>query len=133
MSREKIKVLKIDPAKHPKRCYINAAMKAFRDAVNADDIEHGGIEAKKLERNIYAVFNMDRFLTDLEPNRQIGDDIISGTILIVATNDNRMPVSLTEGQLSKYALRFWNVETFDDMDFIESNMNKLFARFLKGE
>lgn len=108
-------------------------MKAFRKAVNADNVKHGGIEAKKLEKNIYAIFNKDRFLAYLEPKRLIGDDIIAGNLYIVATNDSSFPISLTDKQVSKYALRFWNIETFDDMDVAEANLNTLFSRFLIDE
>jgi len=130
---KKIKVLHIEPMEHPKICYLEPTMKAFRDAVNADAIKHGGVEAKKLEKQVFAVFNKDRFLADLEPNRRIGDDIIAGTMYIVAINENRFPISLTDDQIEKYALRFWNVETFDDIDVAEANINTLFSKFLTYE
>ena len=133
MSRKNIKALQIEPMMPPRVYYIKPTMKAFRDAVNADNIEYGGVEAKKLERQVYAVFNKDRFLANLEPNRRIGDDIIAGTMYIVATDENRFPVSLTDEQISKYALRFWNVETFDDIDVVEANLNLMFSRFLIDE
>ena len=123
----------IEPMEHPKIAYIVPSMKAFRKYVDADCIEYGGVEAKKLEKHIYAVFNKDRFLTNLEPNRRIGDDIIAGTMYIVAINDKRFPISLTDEQVSKYALHFYNVETFDDMDVAEANLNTLFSRFLTDE
>ena len=128
--KEKIKVLHIEPMEQSKVCYIEPTMKAFRDAVNADAIEYGGVEAKKLEKQVFAVFNKDRFLADLEPNRRIGDDIIAGTMYIVAINEHRFPISLTDEQIEKYALRFWNIETFDDIDVAEANINTLFSRFL---
>lgn len=128
-----IRTLLIAPSKHPEICYIKPAMKAFRKAVNADNIKYGDVEAKKLEKQIFAVFNKDRFLADLEPNRRIGDDIIAGTMYIVAVNEQRFPVSLTEEQVSKYMLRFWNTEDFDDMDIAEANLNTLFSRFLIDE
>ena len=131
--KNKIRVLKIEPIDHPKVCYIEPSMSAFRRAVNADNINHGGIEAKKLEKQVYAVFNKDRFLADLEANRRIGDDIIAGTMYIVATNEKRFPISLTDEQVSKYTLRFWNTESFDDMDVVEANLNTLFSRFLIDE
>lgn len=128
MSKEKIKALMIEPMEHPKVCYIEPSFKAFRKAVNADNIEYGGVEAKKLEKQVFAVFNKNRFLANLEPNRRIGDDIIAGTMYIVAINEKRLPISLTDEQASKYALRFWNTETFDDMDVVEANLNTLFSR-----
>ena len=52
---------------------------------------------------------------------------------IVATNKNGLPISLTDEQISKYALRFWKIETFDDIEVAEANLNTLFARFLTDE
>ena len=132
--QEKIKVLVIEPMKHPKVSYIKPTMRAFRRAVKADDIEYGGVEAKKLEKRVYAIFNKDRFLVaDLEPNRKIDDDIIAGTMYIVAIDDKSLPISLTSDQVSKYALRFWHIEIFEDIDVVEANLNLMFSRFLKDE
>ena len=133
MKKEKIRVLQIEPMMPPKIFYIEPSMRAFRKAVDADNIKHGGVEAKKLERNIYAIFNKDRFLANLEPNRRVGDDILAGNIYIIATNNNRFPISLTDEQVSRYALRFWNVESFDEMDVAEANINTLFSKFLIDE
>lgn len=133
MGKEKIKVLKIEPMEHPSVCYIEPSMKAFRKAVNSDNIKHGGIETKKLDKKIFAVFNMDRILANLEPNRHIGDDIIAGNMYIVAVNEKRFPISLTEEQISKYSLMFWYKERFDDMDVVEANLNTLFSRCMIDE
>ncbi|MBQ7378811.1 MAG: DUF3846 domain-containing protein [Clostridia bacterium] len=133
MRAKEIKALLIEPMKHPKVCYIKATVKTLRQIVNADDIEFGGIEAKKLEHGIFAVFNKDRFLVNLVPNRQINGDIISGTILILAVDDKYQPTSLSNEQVSKYALRFWNKETFDDMDVVEANLDLMFSRLIKDE
>ena len=133
MRKEKIKTLQIEPMMPPRTFYLEPSMRAFRKAVKADRIKHGGVEAKKLEKNVYAIFNKDRFLADLEGNRRIGDDIIVGTMYIVATNDDRFPISLTDKQISKYTLRFWNAEYFDDMEVVEANLNTMFSRFLKDE
>ena len=133
MTKEKIRVLRIEPMMPPKIFYIEPSIKAFRNAVNADNIKHGGVEAKKLEKHIFAVFNKDRFLANLDANRRIGDDIIAGTMYIVAIHESRFPISLTDEQISKYALRFRNVENFDDMEVAEANLNTLFSRFLIDE
>ena len=133
MKKEKIRALQIEPMKLPKIFYIKPSMKAFRKAVDADNIKHSGVEAKKLDRNIYAIFNKDRFLANLEPNRRVGDDILAGNIYIIATDNNRFPISLTDEQVSKYTLRFLNVEIFDDMDVAEANLNTLFSKFLIDE
>jgi hypothetical protein len=136
MKKEKIKTLLIEPLMAPRIAYLEPSMRAFRKAVKADTLKYGDVEAKKLEKNVYAIFNKDRFLCSLDslkPNRRIGDDIIIGNIYIVAIDDKRFPVSLTDNQISTYALRFWNPEEFDDMDVIEANCNTLFSRFLIDE
>ena len=134
MSKEKIRALLVAPHESPRIVYIKPTMKSFRKLVDADVIEHGGIEAKKLERNVYAMFNKDRFLVDsLEPNRHIGDDIIVGNIYVVATDDLGIPVSMTDFQVSKYALRFLYPEEFDDIDVAEANINTMCSRFLQNE
>lgn len=133
MKKGKIKILMIEPMKHPKECYVKPTKRFFINVVDANIIEHGGVEAKRLEKNVYAVFNKDRFLTCLEPNRRIGDDIIVGNLLIVAINDDRKLISLTSDQASNYALRFWSVEEFDDMDIVEANLNTMFSKFLQDE
>ena len=136
MKKEKIKTLLIEPSMAPRIAYLEPSMHAFRKAVKADTLKYGDVEAKKLEKNVYAIFNKDRFLCSLEslkPNRRIDDDIIIGNIYIVAINDKRFPTSLTDNQISTYALRFWNPEEFDDMDVIEANCNTLFSRFLEDE
>lgn len=129
MSKPKIRVLLIEPMEHPKEYYIEPSMQALRKAVNMETAHKGKVAAKKLEQGVYAVFNKDRYLTELAPNRQIGDDIIVGTMLIVAVDENRMPISMVDEQMKKYALRFWHVESFDEMDVMEANMNT-FLRYL---
>ena len=132
MSKPKIRVLLIEPMEHPKEYHIEPSMRAFRKAVNMGTAYKGKVEAKKLEQSVYAVFNKDRYLTELAPNRQIGDDIIVGTMFVVAVDKNRMPISMTDEQMKKYALRFWHVESFDEMDVMDANMNT-FLRYLAGE
>lgn len=108
--REKIRILMIRPKERPRVCYIEPTIKAFKRVVNAKDIQ-----AKRLESGAYVVFSKDRFLSDNTLNRQVGSSIIKGTMLIVAANDQRIPVSLTDDKVSKYSLRFWNIETFEEV------------------
>lgn len=134
MSKEKIRALLVAPHESPRIVYIEPTMRAFRKLVDADAIEHGGIEAKKLESNVYAMFNKDRFLVaSLDPNRHIGDDIIVGNFYVVATDDLGIPISMTDFQVSKYVLRFLYPEEFDDIDVAEANINTMFSRLYKDE
>jgi serine protease Do len=69
--------LLIEPLEHPEEYRIEPSMQAFRKAVNVGAAHKGKVEVKKLGHGVYAVFNKDRYLTELAPNRQIGDDIIA--------------------------------------------------------
>ncbi len=133
MKKEKITVLEIKPMEHPRVCSIEPTIKTFRRALNTEIIEHGDIEAKRIGINTYALFNKDRFLTGLIPNRQIGNDIICGTMYIVAIDDKKIACSLSNKQIKKYSLQFYNVEQFDDIDVAEANINTMMSRFWKSD
>jgi hypothetical protein len=131
MKKKKIRALEIKPMDHPSVCYIEPTIKAFKKAVGADLIEYGDIEAKMIAYRVYAVFNKDRFLTSLEPNRQIGDDIIVGTMFIVAVDENRLPISLTDEQIDIYSSMFYGIEIFDDIDVVEANINTMISKLIQ--
>ena len=131
MGKAKIRVLLIEPKEHPRAHTIEPTRHAFEKAVNVGAAYNGKVEVKKLEHGIYALYNKDRYLTELTPNRQIGDDIIVGKLFVVAVDDHRKPISMTDEQMIKYALRFWHAEEFDDMDVMESNMNTFLLGFLQ--
>ena len=131
--KTKIKCLMIEPGREPVVRYMEPTLKAFKRAVNQGALHRGEIEAKRLADNVYAIFHKDRFLTGLQPNRMLGDDIISGVMFVVVTDENRQPVSMTDEQVSKFALRFWNAEVFDDMDVVEANMNTMLSRLWQDE
>ena len=133
MKKEKITVLEINPMEHPRVCSIEPTIEAFRKAVRTNIIEYGDVEVKRIGRDAYALFNKDRFLTGLVPNRQIGDDIICGTMYIVAIDDKRHVCSISSKQIEKYSLQFYDVEHFDDIDVAEANINTMMSRFWKNE
>ena len=101
--------------------------------MGANLTEYGEIEAKRIAHRVYAIFNKDRFLTSFEPNRQIGDDIISGNIYIVAINEDRFPVSLSDEQIELYSSMFYGIEVFDEIDVIDANMSLFASRLCKDE
>lgn len=67
------------------------------------------------------------------PNRQIGDDIICGTMYIVAIDDIKRVCSLSNRQIDKYTLQFYDIEHFDDIDVAEANINTMMSRFWGNE
>ena len=133
MKKKKIRVLEIKPMEHPRVCSIEPSKEAFISAVRADVMEHGGVEAKRIDKSVCILFNKDRFLADLTPNRQIGDDIICGTIYVVGVDDKNLVCSLSKEQIDKYTLQFRAIEHFDDMDVAEANLNTIMSRFWENE
>lgn len=133
MKKEKIKALLIEPMKHPCVVFIEPSIKAFQKAVNQGAIVTGEVEAKKLEKRVYAVFNKDRFLSGLDANRKIDDDILVGAFYVIATNEKYHPKSLTDEQTTKYCLRFWEIEEYDDGDVAEANLRTICNAFWQDE
>ncbi len=131
MRKEKIRVLMIKPKEHPKVYYIEPTMRVFRYVINAEAVRHKDMQAKRLESGIYAIFNKGG--SDLPPNRQIGKNIISGTMLIVATDDRKLPISLADDMVSKYSLRFWSIETFDEINVPKVNAKPYLSGLRKAE
>lgn len=131
MEKEKIRILMIKPMERPRVYYIEPTMRTFRYIINAKAVRHRDIQAKKLESGVYAVFS--KGATDLPSNRQIGKNIISGTMLIVATDDRKLPISLADNMVSKYSLRFWNIETFDEINAPKVNARSVLPRRRQDE
>jgi len=131
MNKAKIRVLVIKPMERPKVYYIEPTMRAFRYVINAEAVRHRDIQAKRLESGVYAIFTKGG--SALPPNRQIGKDIISGIMLIVATDDRKLPISLADDMVSKYSLRFWSIETFDEISVPNVNHKHFLSRMRKAE
>jgi hypothetical protein len=133
MKDKRILALKIEPMQHPYPYYLEPSLKTFKKEIQVDIVEDGALEAKKIGGNVYAVYNRDSFIFSLKANRKLGDAIISGNILIIAIGDNRLPCSLTEGQIARYSMLLYEYTDFDEIDVIDANMDIFSARFLNNE
>ena len=132
MKKEKIKVLMIEPKVAPVITYLKPTMKAFQKAVHVGTMIKGSVEAKKVGKDVYAVFHADRWFADLEPNRRIGNDIIAGVMYIVATDKQGFPVSLTDKQIRRYSIYIEDIEDFDTIEVVEANIDAIFAKLWKN-
>ena len=126
-----IKVLMIEPCKHPVISYLDASLSALRNAVNINAVDEGDVKARRISKHIYILYNNAGSLSGLEANRKVGKDIISGTFYIVAVDKEYFPVSLTDKEADKYLKRFWNPESFDDTDVIKSSIHSFFEDIMK--
>lgn len=80
MSETKIKVLKVEPMKHPEEVALNNTLRALQAAVG------GLIEIINLEEDVCLLCNEEGKLIDLPGNRRVGDDIIAGTFYICGSD-----------------------------------------------
>ena len=73
----------IEPRESPVISTLDATTEAFNRAVSIGSSEIGLAKAKKISAGIYAIFNGAGLFADLDVNRKIGGEIISGVIYIV--------------------------------------------------
>ena len=125
----KIRALLVSPMEHPKIVYLNPTKQEL--ICTLGDVEE--LESKKIAKNIYVIYDGEAFLSNAEPNRKIGKTIIVGNLCIVATDDQSVPISLSDEQLLTYAVRFWNIEEFESLDVTESNIDAMMSRLAKYE
>lgn len=99
----KLKCLYIEPNKLPKEIEIDNTLEAKQKLVD------GNIECVYLENDsdVVLICNEEGKINGMEPNRDIGYDIIFGSFLIVGDDyENGEFKSLTENQITKYKILF---------------------------
>jgi len=126
MKKQLIRTLLVEPGKHPISAYLEPTAEYFNRSVSIGSYDSGKAKAKEIDDGIYVVFNRNSFILGLEGNRTINGEIIAGIFYIVATNSSNHLRSLTDSELQKYRSIFWEPETFNDIDVVETNLNSLF-------
>ena len=115
-----IKCLSVLPGCSPWVTTIEASVTAFNKAVSIGSNEELRAVTKHIGKRTYAVYAYDSVLEDLEPNRKVGDEIICGVFYIVAVDDEGKPVSMTDKQMMKYMMRFYEPEKYSYHDVLEN-------------
>lgn len=103
---EKIRVLKVEPHKHPEEAFIENSLEGMQEAVG------GLIEFVYLEDGASVLCNEEGKLIGLEGNRSLGEDILVGTFYVVGDNDEGETVSLSDSLFTKYKNFFEEPESF---------------------
>lgn len=110
MNETKIKVLKVEPMKHPEEVTLNNTLRALQAAVG------GLIEIINLEDDVYLLCNEEGKLIDLLGNRRVGDDIIVGTFYICGGNEEGDLCSLPADKMNYYEKMFYEPEEFQKQE-----------------
>jgi hypothetical protein len=119
-----ITVLMIRPEEYPELAELKPTRAAFNQAVCISPEILSVAKARKLEDNIYVLYNSNQ-LFDVHWNRHVGADIIGGTFYIIATDDRWHPRSLTFEEIQKYMSMFWAPEYFSQEEAIEAKLDAL--------
>lgn len=105
MKEREIKVLMVEPMKHPEVVLLENNLKDLQEAVG------GLIEIINLEEDICLLCNDEGKLIDLPGNRRIGDDIIAGVFYICGSDEENL-CSLANDKLEYYRDLFFEPEEF---------------------
>ena len=112
MREKEIKVLMVEPGKHPKEVTIGNDLDSLQKAVSIGCDHQGLIEIVGIEDRVCILCNEEGKLLGLEGNRRLGADIITGVFYVVGEESRGNLISLTDNQMEKYRRRFWNPEYF---------------------
>ena len=120
MKENKIRVLKVEPNKHPEEFMLENALEAMQEAVG------GYIDIVSLEGGVCILLNDEGKLIGLEGNRRIGNDIIVGNFYVCGSNDEGDLVSLTDEEMEKYMDMFYEPEQFTQEEIAETATLEVF-------
>lgn len=113
MDKKEIKVLMIEPGKHPKFTMLQDDLDTLQKAVSIGADYQGLIEIISIGNGDCLLCNEEGKLIGLEGNRRLGRDIIVGVFYIMSEDDEGNLVSLSEEKIQYYTERFWVPEVFD--------------------
>ena len=125
MKEKRIKVLMIEPNKHPCVVELKNDLDSLQKAVSIGAPEQGLIEFVYLEDNVSILCNEEGKLIGLAPNRRLDEDILCGVFYLVAEGNNGNLKSLTREQQERYSKMFWEPDVIDKSD-IERTVFSIF-------
>lgn len=116
MVKKEIKVLMIEPGKHPVVTVLNNDLDSLQKAVSIGADYQGLIEIIGIGNGDCILCNEEGKLIGLEGNRRVGSDIIAGVFYIMSEGEDGDLVSLTEEKIKYYTEKFWEPEVFDSTE-----------------
>lgn len=126
MKEKRIRVLMVEPHKHPVVTTLENNLDALQKAVSIGAETQGLIEIVPIVDGVCILCNEEGKLIGLDGNRRIGQDIIAGVFYVVGEDRNGNLTSLPEQTLLVYKHRFWTAEEYTQEDVEQT----LYMRFL---
>ena len=109
MNENEITVLKVEPGKAPEQVTIPNTLKAMQELVG------GHIEVINYQ-GACLICNEDGKLLGLEPNRRIGQDVITGTFFLANSDLEGNLCSLSQEDLAHFQQQFAQPEALTEKD-----------------
>lgn len=126
METKEIRVLVVEPGKHPRVTILKDDLDSLQKAVSIGADYQGLIEIISIGNGDCILCNEEGKLIGLEGNRRLDNDIIVGVFYIMSEDDKGNFISLPERKIKHYTELFWEPEIFDRTD-IEATLT---CRFL---
>lgn len=114
-----VTALMITPGGHPAITQLVDDRKYLDCAVSADTDYRLTAAALEIEGGVAAIYSDEGILMILPPNRQVGRKIIAGTFYVVGVHNGNLR-SLTDNEIARFTLRFWEPEIHTDDEVFES-------------
>ena len=128
MKEKGIRVLMVEPHKHPVVTTLENSLDTLQKAVSIGAEEQGLIEIVAIDDGVCILCNEEGKLIGLEGNRRVGQDIIAGVFYVVGEDGYGNLTSLDEQELLAYQRHFWNIEEYTQED-LEQAMTVQFWAF----
>ena len=116
METKEIKVLMVEPGKHPSVTTLMDDLDSLQKAVSIGADYQGLIEIIGIGNGDCLLCTEEGKLIGLEGNRRLGSDIIVGVFYILSEDAEGNLVSLSDDKIQYYTKQFWEPEHFDQED-----------------
>lgn len=80
--------------------------------------------ATSLEKGIAIIYAQEGVLLCLPGNRRVGNRIVAGTFYVVGVKDDKLR-SLTDAEITKYTLQFWEPEIISEDEILGSYLDHI--------
>ena len=120
MKEESIRVLKVEPGKHPEEVILHNDLDSLQKAVSIGSQEQGLIEIIELKEGVCLLCNEEGKLIGLEGNRRVGNDIIAGVFYVTGEDEEGNLASLPEEEMLSYKEAFREIEKYTALE-VESS------------
>ena len=126
MKQKEIRVLMVEPGKHPRVTVLQNDLDSLQKAVSIGADYQGLIEIISIGNGDCILCNEEGKLIGLDGNRRVGRDIIVGVFYVMSEDREGDLISLSEKKIQYYQKLFWEPQTFDREE-IEDTLYMYFA------